>query len=196
MYAFLKGTVANIGEDTVTIDVGGVGYEVYCTTGAMGRLMEGKEAMVYTHLNVKEDEMTLFGFLSADEKAMFRRLITVSGVGPKMALGVLSVLSPADAALAIATGDDAAFSRVSGIGKKTAQRIILDLKGKVDPAKLGVTAAAAATTDAGAVSEAVAVLMAMGFDASDASAAVALIKAEGGTSEQMAMRALRALDRK
>ena len=196
MYAFMKGTVAQLFDDSLALDVGGVGYEIFAPTGTLSRLSEGKEAVLYTHLVVKEDEMSLFGFLSQEEKAMFRRLISVSGVGPRMGLGVLSVLSPAEAALAIATGDDSAFSRVSGIGKKTAQRIILELKGKVDPAALGADAAPAGAADGGAIAEAVSILEAMGFATPDAASAVAVVKADGGTSEQMAMRALRALDRK
>ena len=130
MIAFLNGTVAAVSEDTAFIEVNGVGFAVGMSAQALSRLPEkGSRVLVHTYLQVRDDGMSLYGFLSQQEKAFFERLIGVSGVGPKVALAALSVFSPAELANAIAAQDTAQVSRIPGVGKKTAQRLILELKG-------------------------------------------------------------------
>ena len=128
MIAFLTGRVASKAPTFALLDVGGVGYRLLMSTTSLAALpAEGDEVTVHTYLYVREDELTLFGFESGAETEAFERLITVSGVGPKVALATLSSLSPDALAGAIAAGDDGLISSVPGIGKKTAQRIILEL---------------------------------------------------------------------
>lgn len=196
MYAFVQGVIEDIAQDRVSVNCGGVGYEVLTTNSAIGQCAVGKNAKFYTYLAVREDAMTLYGFLQKDEKEMFLRLISVSGIGPKVGLSILSTLSAQQTAIAIVSGDDKALSKVPGIGKKTAQRLVLELKGSIEnQALVADLPAAAAGGEKKEVTDAIAILTAMGFQTSDAAAAVALVKAEGGTAEQMAVAALRKLDR-
>lgn len=196
MYAFIQGTVEDVEQDRVSVNCGGVGYEILTTNTAIGKCAVGQAAKFYTYLAVREDALTLYGFLQKDEKEMFLRLIGVSGVGPKVGLSILSTMSAREAAIAIVSGDDKALAKVPGIGKKTAQRLVLELKGSIENQAL--VSQLPAQTMAGEekpVADAIAILTAMGFQAQDAAAAVALIKADGGTAEEMAVSALRKLDR-
>ena len=196
MYAFIQGMVDDIAKDRVSVNCGGVGYEILTNHRALSQCAIGKEAKFYTYLAVREDALTLYGFLQKDEKEMFLRLISVSGIGPKVALSILSTLSAQQTAIAIVSGDDKALSQVPGIGKKTAQRLVLELKGTIEnEALVGKVPAVDTLADEKQVTDAIAILVAMGFAASDAAAAVALIKADGGTAEEMAVAALRKLDR-
>lgn len=199
MYSYFQGKVAEVLPDRVVIDCSGVGYEIYTNTRALSQLKAGESAKVYVYLQVKEDDMTLYGFLSKEEKAMFEKLISVSGVGPKIGIAILSAFTASEVAIAIVTNDDKLLSSVSGVGKKTAQRMILELKSRMEKAELIQTQAenGALPLDGQTnVQEAVAILMAMGFDQQDALGAVALVKAEGGSAEDMALAALRTLDKK
>ena len=196
MYAFISGTVDEIGLDRVVVDCHGVGYEIFTNTASLHAVEHGKATKFYTHYVVRDDARQLYGFVNKEDKSMFERLISVSGVGPKVALSLLSSLSAPEVAMAILSGDEKALSRVPGLGKKTAQRLILELKGALQ--KEDWSAAGAAPFVPGGddvVDAAIAVLMAMGFAQQDSAAAVALVKAEGGTAEQMAINALRRLDR-
>ena len=133
MIAFLEGTVAGTTGASVFVNVGGVGFDVGMSQRALASLpAAGERVLVYTYLQVRDDGMSLYGFLSADEKALFERLITVTGVGPKVALAALSAYDPATLANHIAAQDVAAVQKVPGIGKKMASRIILELKGSLD----------------------------------------------------------------
>lgn len=133
MIAFLEGTIAGRTLASAFLNVGGVGFEVGMSQASLSKLPEtGQRALVYTHLQVRDDGMSLFGFLSLEEKALFEKLITVSGVGPKVALAALSSYTPDQLADLIAAQDVAAVQRIPGIGKKTASRIILELKGSLD----------------------------------------------------------------
>lgn len=132
MIAYVRGTLAVLEEDKVIIDVGGVGYGVYMSAKAMGTLPAvGTDVLVHTYLNVKEDAMQLYGFLSRDELAVFKLLILVNGIGPKGALGILSSLSPDDLRYAVMANDVKAICAAPGIGKKTAEKLILELKDKL-----------------------------------------------------------------
>lgn len=132
MIGFLKGIVDSVFDDKVIIDVNGVGYNVYMSPTAIGApLIIGDEIKVYTHMSVREDAMTLYGFLSPEELSFFKMLICVNGVGPKFALGLLSTFTTADLKVAILSMDATTISKAPGIGLKSAQKIILELKDKI-----------------------------------------------------------------
>jgi len=169
MIARLTGTVAELGADSVTIDVAGVGYAVQCsarTLDALGGV--GSEALILTELQVREDAWTLFGFGSPGERDSFRALTSVQGVGGRLALAILSTLSPDELASAIAHGDKAMIGRASGVGPKLAMRIANELQGKLAPGLAGSVAA----PRAGAAHDALSALANLGFKPAEASAAV------------------------
>ena len=131
MFYYLSGTVAHIDANLAVIDCGGVGYACKTTSYTIASLKRGEKGKLFTHLNVREDAMELFGFATQEELNLFQQLISVSGVGPKAALSILSSTSPANLALSIITGDEKALTCAPGIGKKIAQRVILELKDKL-----------------------------------------------------------------
>jgi Holliday junction DNA helicase RuvA len=163
MYAHIKGTVDSVYPDRAVIEAAGVGYELFCSSMTLRELLPGKTAKLYTHFHIAQDAIALYGFRSDEERAMFRRLISVSRIGPKVALSVLSVLTPEDVALAVVTDNTAAFDRVQGMGRKTAARLILELKGKVDAAE-GIPAAAVSDDNSSVRAEAIAALVSLGYD--------------------------------
>lgn len=132
MIATLSGTIKQKTEKSVTIEVAGVGYEVFSPLPLLERAKVGERAQLYTHLHVREDAMELYGFATQEELEFFKQLISVSGVGPKSAVAILSLTSVADLKKAISHGDASLLTKVSGIGKKTAERLIVELKSKVD----------------------------------------------------------------
>ncbi len=136
MISYLRGKVLTTTAETAILDVNGVGYEAYCSGGAFKTLTVGAVAELYTYLQVKEDGITLFGFASPKEKELFLKLITVSGVGPKLGISILAALSADDFAMAIATADVKRLSAVKGLGKKTAEKIVLELHGKISAAEV------------------------------------------------------------
>ena len=169
-----------------------MGYRLSMSTGSLASLpAEGDEVLVHTHLHVREDELALFGFESEAEKEAFEQLITVSGVGPKVAMAALSALSPDALAGAVASQDVALISSVPGIGKKTAQRIILDLADKLVPLELN--GAAGSKGGGAAVAEATDALLAMGFSAAEAATAVRGFEGSGGDAQGLLKYALRRL---
>ena len=131
MISRLTGTIIDISEKYVVIDVNGVGYKVYCATDTIASLSEDTLASLHTYLAVREDALDLYGFGSMSEKNFFEMLISVSGIGPKSALGILSTTSIDTLAHAIATGDTSYLTKVSGIGRKTAEKIVLELRDKM-----------------------------------------------------------------
>ena len=131
MIASLRGTVAERRAGQVVLDVGGVGYLLQTTSSAARMSVPGEEVTLVTHLNVREDALTLFGFAESAERSMFELLLGVSGVGPKAALAIVSGYAPDQVRRAIATSDHALFTSISGIGKRTAERIVIDLKDKI-----------------------------------------------------------------
>lgn len=208
MIAFLNGTLAGLGPQAAYVEVGGVGYQVLMSQLALSRLPEaGSPVRVLTYLQAGESGLALYGFLREDERALFEKLITVSGVGPKVALAALSAYEPDDFAAAVAAGDISAVQKVPGVGKKTASRIILELKGSLDPGALSLfdafgepsfvgaagRSAAAAPGSGGADYKDVAhALMGMGF--SPAEVELALEDVPDGSSETAALQhALRRL---
>lgn len=131
MFYYLNGTVAHIEPYLAVIDCGGVGYACRTTNTTLSALKKGEKGKLFTHLNVREDAMELYGFATQEELNLFRQLVSVSGVGPKAALAVLSANNPANLALSIITGDEKALTCAPGVGKKIAQRVILELKDKL-----------------------------------------------------------------
>lgn len=131
MYAHFKGKVERILSDKLIIEVRDIGYEIYMPENELLSLQVGEEVKVHTHLNVREDDMKLFGFLNFETLEFFRKLIGVSGVGPKVALGIISNINTDDMCIAIATDNVAALKQIPGIGPKMAQKIIFELKDKV-----------------------------------------------------------------
>lgn len=185
MIAKLKGRVDSVGDDWAVIDVGGVGYLVFCASRTLGRLPAAGEAVeVFVETHVREDHIHLYGFLSDAERACFRLLTTVQGVGAKVALAILSVGAPEQLAQAIAAQDKALFARANGVGPKLAQRIVSELKDKAAhlamaaPLKMAAVAGgeaapvAVAPADGGAVEDAVSALVNLGYGRADAFAAV------------------------
>jgi Holliday junction DNA helicase RuvA len=170
LIARLTGTLAETASDSAVIDVGGVGYLVHLsgkTLGALGPL--GGEITLMTELQVREDAWTLFGFGSQAERDAFRALTSVQGVGGRLALAILSVLSPDELSRAVAQGDKAMIGRASGVGPKLAARIANELQGKLGPAGIG---GAAPVPRGGAAADALSALANLGFKPAEASAAV------------------------
>ena len=174
MFAHVNGLVAEKEDGVLVIECGGVGYQLTVSAATLSQAPAAGERMkCYTHLSVREDAVELFGFATREEKKMFLKLTAVSGIGPKSAIQVLSALSVRDLSLAIVTGDAAALARAPGIGKKTAQRLILELKDKVDNAELTASGAPLPPVSGGsAADEAIEALMALGYQASEAARAV------------------------
>ena len=172
MFAHIRGIVDELAPDRAVIEAGGVGYELQCSTATLKALQTGAEAKLYVHFHLAQDAVSLYGFASTQERAMFRRLIGVTRVGPKLALAVLSHLSVSDIAAAILTENDAALSRVPGMGKKTAARLLLELKEKVS-ADMGAAGALGGGVSLDMRAEATAALVALGYDGVVAGRAVA-----------------------
>jgi len=174
LYAYINGVVDELLADRAILEAGGVGYELFCSAMTLRRLTCTKTERLYTHLHLAEGVMALYGFYDPAEKDMFRRLLSVTRVGPKLALAVLSHLTPSDVATAIVTNNAAAFDRVPGMGRKTAQRVLLELKERVETSEM---LAGSANLDAPDIrSEAVAALVSLGYDGLAAGKAVAAVE--------------------
>ena len=204
MIAFVRGTVAQLGLTSVVVDLGGVGLEVHCTPGTIATLRTGGGAQLPTSLVVREDSMTVFGFLDEDEKQLFELLQTASGVGPKLAQAMLAVLPPDELRRAVTTEDVKSLTRVPGIGQKGAQRIILELKDRVGPPLGGSGGAAPASLPAAEPAWRLQVragLTGLGWSAKEAERALDLVADSVGDSPDDAdvgallRQALRALSR-
>ena len=199
MIDFLRGHVVYIHTDYVVLDVNGVGYRVF--VGNPYALMnEESEIVLYTHQHVREDAILLYGFPTREEQAMFRKLLEVSGIGPRVALGILSGGRPEEVAAAIQREDLAFLTRLPGIGKKTAQRIVLDLKDKLDvfavPAARAEAPAPAAAGKPSAWLEAKEALLALGYREAETDRAWSMISSqvtEDDTVETLMKKALQAL---
>lgn len=185
MIAFLKGTLAGKTTTTAYVDVQGVGYAVGMSQSALSKLPEtGSAVEIHTYLQVSDSGIALYGFLSLEEKALFERLIGVGGVGPKVALAALSVFTPQALVTAIASQDVSAVQKIPGVGKKTASRIILELKGSLDEGMaslFGSDASPAVSADAEHLKGARDALLSMGFTSAEAD--VALKGAPAGAGE-------------
>ncbi len=193
MYAYLKGTLEHIDENYIVIDVNGVGYKVYVAASIFDKLpMMHNLVKVFTYLHVKEDIMDLYGFIDREQQSMFELLISVSGVGPKAALAVLSTNSVTDFALAVVSSDEKTITKAPGIGKKIAQRIILELKDKIKSEELvGVNNSEMFDTIPNHSSEAVNALVVLGYSTGEAARAVQAVQKEGLVLEDIITLALK-----
>ena len=177
MFYYLKGTAAHLGPNLAVIDCGGVGYACRTTSYTLSALQIGAPAQLYTHLNVREDAMELYGFSTENERNCFQMLIAVSGVGPKAALSILSATTPEGLATAIITGNEKALMVAQGIGKKTAQRIILELKdklaqGQIAPGEESYGGTGVTVIPQDKASEATAALAVLGYGPAEITAAL------------------------
>ena len=180
LIAYVNGIIEYIEEGLCVVDVGGIGMNVFISGSTMDRMPGiGEAVKLYTYTSVKEDSFTLYGFLSRDELSLFKMLITVNGIGPKGGLSILSVMTPDDLRFAIMAGDSKSISAAPGIGKKTAERITLELRDKIKVSEddmLGNSAAVTMDDLSGDASsardEAVAALVALGYNSTDAMKAV------------------------
>ena len=183
MIASLEGVVAQVSSTDVVLEVGGIGYRIYAGPSTLARLSQGERSKLHTHHLVREDVQALYGFSSTEELAFFELITTVSGVGPKVGLAIVSSRPVADLQLAILQGDDAVLTAVSGVGKRLAGRIVLELKEKVD------AAGSAAVGDGGGESEVVAALEALGYTSREgreaARAAVANLDADASLEDRV-----------
>ena len=201
MIGYLRGKVVYLSPDYVLLEVNGVGYEVVCSGAAFSRLSGvkgGEEGEVYTYLQVKEDGVTLYGFADPKEKELFLRLTSVQGVGAKMAIGVLSALRPEDLLQAIATADVKRLCTAKGLGKKTAERIVLELHGKISVDELLDGASEPKAVKTAKISredeDAVSALMGLGFTRQESVRAVERAKESGArTAEEIILTALRGM---
>ena len=199
MYAYINGVVADKGHNELVIEAGGVGYSLYCSLNTVQNALSVGEMMrVYTYLNVTQDGITLFGFGTKEERAMFLRLISVSGIGPKTAIGILGSMSMRDLTLAIVMGDTAALSRAPGIGKKTAQRIALELKEQISDDEVeGLSASGAKNVVPlrldDPVTEAMIALQSLGYTAGEAMQALSAVKDKSDQPDELVRLALRGM---
>ncbi len=196
MYYYLNGTVAHIGPYLAVIDCGGVGYACRTTNHTISKLNTGKVAKLYTHLYVREEIFELYGFASESELGCFRMLIGVSGVGPKAALAILSSNTPEGLALAIVSGNEKALTSAPGIGKKIAQRIILELKDKLAKGQLTSTggesyAGGITVIPENKASEASAAMAVLGYSQSEIAVALKGIDLDGLSLEDVIKQALK-----
>lgn len=177
MISFIKGELVSVKEDKIIVEAGGIGYNIFVPTSLLPNLPQtGSEVKIYTYLNVREDAMNLFGFLNEDDLDMYKMLLGVNGVGPKAALGVLSNISANDLRIAIVSEDAKTIAKAPGLGNKTAQKIILELKSKINlEATLGnieSDASIPASINDDDRNEAVQALTALGYSASESMKAV------------------------
>lgn len=199
MYYYVSGTVAHVEPYLAVIDCGGVGYACRTTSYTLSQIKKGDKAKLFTYLSVREDAMDLYGFFSQEELKLYQQLISVSGVGPKAALAILSSSSPANLAMSIITGDEKALVAAQGVGKKIAQRIILELKDKL--AK-GQTVSASGESVAGPavtiipqnkLSEASAALAVLGYSQAEINTALRGVDVDGQPLEQIIRAALKTM---
>jgi len=176
MFYYISGELAYKGENFVVVDVGGVGYKIYTSLSTLEKSDSvGSNVKLYTHLHVREDIFDIYGFLTNEELHMFNMLLSVSGVGTKAALSLLSTMPPSQLALSIVTEDTKSFTRAPGIGPKVAQRIVLELKDKVKNDQLTALPAdsAPASYSGGSMGEALEALVVLGYSANEARGALA-----------------------
>lgn len=190
MYAYITGHVTDTGTNYLVVETGGIGYQVFTNTRALSNV-DKDNAKLYTHFVVKEDEQSLYGFLTPQEKDMFIKLIAISGIGPKVALSVLTALTAGELAAAVISSDITALTSVSGVGRKTAERIILELRERVSNDNILADIGGAVPTSPEI--EAVNALASLGYKRAEAQKAIASIRALGDTTEDLILLALKRL---
>lgn len=199
MIAFVKGVLEMMDENSIVVENHGIGYEILVSGSVLQALPQvGNEVKIYTYTHVREDALQLFGFLTRDDLAMFKLLITVSGVGPKGALGILTVMDANALRIAILTDDAKAIARSPGIGAKTAGKVILELRDKMSsdallPDFLSESTGGNGSVDASAGQDAIQALTALGYSASQAAMAVKKVSAEGMSVEEILKQSLKVI---
>ena len=196
MFYYVNGTVAHLAPYLAVIDCGGVGYACRTTNNTLARLKKGETARLYTYLNVREDAMELYGFFTEDERNCFQLLIGVSGVGPKAALSILSSSTPETLAMSIITGDEKALTVAPGIGKKIAQRVILELKdklakGQISPGGESYGGTGVTVIPESKSSEAAAALAVLGYSTAEIGVALKGIDLDAMSLEEIIKQALK-----
>ncbi len=201
MYAYIKGTLEEIAEDNIVVEAGGIGYNVKVSTTTADLLPPlGNEVKIYTYTLVREDTFSLYGFMTRDDLEIFRKLITVNGIGPKGGLAILSVMSADALRFAIMAGDAKAIAKAPGVGSKTAERVILDLRDKISLEDTLRGLGESAPSMNGALSsggsqdnlmkkEAIEALVALGYSASDATTAVKKVEVTEDTTVESILKA-------
>lgn len=197
MFAYIRGTLQNKQSDFIVLESNGIGYKIFTSLSTLNDLGAfGDEIIIYTHLYVREDIINLYGFGSKEELSMFELLISVSGVGPKAAISLLSCISPSKFSLAVVTDDVKTLTKAPGIGNKMAQRIILELKDKIKKENITDTGSKFDVADGKGdtkVSEAISALMVLGYTSSEASKAVSSSYTEDMDLEDIIKNSLKAL---
>lgn len=180
MYYYVNGCVDCIDKDTAVIDCGGVGYACKASLNTLANIKVGEMQKLFTYLYIREDAQELFGFYTQDELSCFKQLIAISGVGPKAAMAILSVLTPAKLAMAVMTDDEKPLTAAAGVGKKLAQRIVLELKGKMSQAQFQSAADGSGNTavSPGNTAEVIEALQSLGYSYSEALKATENVKTE------------------
>lgn len=200
MYAYIKGTLEEVAEDNIVVEAGGIGYNVKVSTTTADLLPPlGNEVKIYTYTLVREDTFALYGFMTRDDLEIFRKLITVNGIGPKGGLAILSVMSADALRFAIMAGDAKAIAKAPGVGSKTAERVILDLRDKIsledtlrglgEPAPSVSGASSGTSQDNLMKKEAIEALVALGYSASDATTAVKKVEVTEDTTVESILKA-------
>ncbi|MGI6150964.1 MAG: Holliday junction branch migration protein RuvA [Christensenellales bacterium] len=199
MFGFLRGSVAELLTDRLYLDVNGIGFEVFASGHTLSKLKKGAETTLFIHVNFAQDSVSVYGFATVDEREMFKHAISVSRVGPKIALAIFTALTPSEFAMCVVAEDERTLSRVPGLGKKTAQRIILELKEKI-ASESAILPSSEAEADVpatqGAEAEAVSALVALGYDAQTASRAVKSVASRAQGVEGILKEALKELGRR
>lgn len=190
MFYYLKGTVVHTFENFAVLDIGGIGFKIYSSLSSLSKITQNNNYIFYTYTNIREDAFDIYGFITQEELNFFEMLLSVSGVGPKAALAVLSALSPSGVAKAVLTNDAKAISAAQGVGIKTAQRIILELQSKISGEDLLQNVSENDNfLNMSANNDAVAALMALGYNATEAKRAIAAVE-PGKTVEETITNAL------
>lgn len=196
MFYYLNGIVAALDANLAVVDCGGVGYACFTTGYTLSQLQVGKQQKLFTYCHIREDAFDIYGFSTKEELNCFLRLIGVSGVGPKAALAILSALTPSQFSLAVVTGDEKSLTMAQGVGKKMAQRIILELKDKVSDEMQGTSASVSAVPVAvsgNKIAEATAALASLGYSQSEIGSALKGIDVEKLSVEDIVRSGLRAM---
>lgn len=194
MFYYLTGEISILDENMAVVDCGGVGYACHTSAWTLSKLHVGKSARLYTYCNIREDAFDIFGFSSREELRLFELLIGVTGVGPKAALAILSAASPERFTLAIMTQDEKALTAAQGVGKKLAQRIILELKDKLGTVtEVDFSSGSAIAAPTGNLALAQAALLELGYTQAEVAASLKGIDAEGLPTQEIVRRCLRAM---
>ena len=193
MFSYIRGRLTEANENQVTLETGGIGYSITVSGNTASKLpLPGTDTMLFLYLQVREDEVGLYGFINREEKEMFLKLIQITGIGPKAAIGILSGMSPDKLAIAIVTADVKAISRIKGVGKKTAERMVLELKEKL--AAEDVELFGTSDEPSGLMQDAINALRTLGLTQAEAVKAVEPAMKEASTLEDVIRCALRRIN--